>query len=51
MGNSIRIHPLCCGYMQVSETVPLGNGKSLKNSAVQLLTKTDRRMKLPVLAS
>ena len=50
MGNSIRIHPLCCGYMQVSETVPLGNGKSVKNSASQMLTKTDRRMKLPVFA-
>lgn len=50
MGNSIRIHPLCCGYMQVSETVPLGNGKSVKNSAIQMLTKTDRRMKLPVFA-
>lgn len=48
MGKSIRIHPLCCGYMQVSKTVPLGNKVSLTNAAKQILDK--KRVTLPVYA-
>lgn len=50
MGNSIRIHILTCGYMQVAESVPLGDGSNLKSSARQLLTKTQKRVTLPVFA-
>ena len=48
MKKSIRIHLLQCGFMQVSETVPLGNGKSLKNAARQRLDRKQRRVTLPV---
>ncbi len=50
MGKSIRIHLLHCGYMQVSESVVLGDGRSLKNAARQLMTKTEQRVTLPVCA-
>ena len=44
----VRIHILHCGTMQVSESVPFGNGIGLKNTARQLLERDSRRLTLPV---
>lgn len=44
----MKIHVLHCGTICVSNTVPYGNGISLKNTSLQLLTSPGRRVTLPV---
>lgn len=46
----MKIHVLHCGTIRVSETVPFGNGISLKNTGLQLFSGTKRRVTLPVCA-
>ena len=48
MSNSIRIHILHCGYIQVSPTVPFGDNINMKNSAKQVFARD--RITLPVSA-
>lgn len=46
----IKIHILHCGSISVSEKIPYGNGLTLANSLGSVLTRTKKRVELPVSA-